>query len=210
MKRLLVLLFVGALAVVVAVSGLGDELADPSAVETFLRARGWIGPVVFVAVMWMLQPLGVPGVVFMVPAAIVWPAPAAMGLSWVGNMGASFIAFAFARWIARDWAQERLPARIRRWDDRLAGGGVSEVVVLRVFTGQLTPADWLLGVSSVRIRPFLVGTGIGIVPVIVLVVLAGASAGSWLFAEPARWGGALALAIAVVVGARALAPRRER
>ena len=203
MKRFVVLAVVVALGVAVVASGLGDDLGDTDAVEDFLRNRGWIGPIVFVAVMWALQPLGVPGVVFMVPAALVWPAPAAIGLSWVGNMGASFLAFAFARWVARDWAQARLPERIRRWDDRLAGDGVAEVTTLRVFTGQLTPADWLLGVSSVKIRPFLIGTGIGIVPVIAIVVLAGASLGSWLFAETWRWGSALAVLVVTALVGRA-------
>ena len=195
-----------ALAAAVVASGLGDALADVEAVEEFLRDRGWLGPVVFVAVMWALQPLGVPGVVFMVPASLVWSAPGAIALSWIGNMGASFLAFAFARWVARDWAQARLPERFRRWDARLAGGGVVQVAMLRVATGQLTPADWLLGISSVRVRSFLVGTGVGIVPVIVIVVVAGASLGEWFFAEPWRWAGGLAL----VVGGAALGQARAR
>ena len=133
----------------------------------------------------------------MVPASLVWSAPAAIALSWVGNIGASFIAFAFARWVARDWAQQRLTDRLRAWDGRVEHGGVREVALLRLFTGQITPADWLLGVSSVRLTPFFVGTAIGIIPSVVLVVLVGASVGDWLFAEPSRWGGVLVV-IAVV------------
>lgn len=196
-KRALALVVVVGLAGAVATSG-----PDAAEVETFLRDRGVLGPVVFVLVMWCLQPLGVPGLVFMVPAALVWPAPMAVGLSWVGNMGASFFAFAFARWIARDWAQQRLPDRLRRWDGRLARGGVAEVATLRLVTGQLTPADWLLGISSVRLGPFLTGTAIGIVPLIVIVVFAGASAGTWLFDDPVRWGSALAAIAAMLVAAQ--------
>ena len=122
--------------------------------------------------MWLLQPAGVPGAVFMVPAAVVWPIPTAIALSWIGNMGASSIAFVMARWFAHDWAQARLPERLRRWDTRLAGGSTLQVTwqvtLLRFVTGQLTPADWLLGVSTVSARAFLVGTGIGIIPGIVL------------------------------------------
>jgi uncharacterized membrane protein YdjX (TVP38/TMEM64 family) len=201
-RRLGALLFVVGVAAAIAVTGLGDRLGDVESVETFLRDRGWVGPVVFVLVMWGLQPLGVPGVVFMVPAAVVWPAPVAMALSWIGNMGASFIAFAFARWVAREWAQARLPGRVRRWDARLAAGRVSDIVLLRVVTGQLTPADWLLGISSVRVRPFLIGTGVGIIPVIVIVVVAGASVGGWLFAEPVRWGSAVAVVVAGALAGR--------
>lgn len=203
MKRLLLLLAVVVVVVLVAAGGPGDRMSDPDEVASFLRDRGWIGPLVFVLVMWALQPVGLPGVAFMVPASLVWSAPTAIALSWIGNMGASFIAFAFARWVARDWTQARLPDRLRAWDERLAVGGVRQVTVLRLFTGQITPADWLLGVSSVRIRPFLIGTAIGIIPLIVIVVLAGASIGTWLFGEPWRWGSVLVGAVAVVGFSRA-------
>ena len=191
---------VSALVVVIAVVALVvmlNQAISASDVEAFLVDRGWLGPLVFVVTMWILQPLLLPGPVFMVPASLVWSAPAAIALSWIGNMGASFIAFAFARWVAHDWAQQRLTDRLRAWDGRVAQGGVREVAVLRLFTGQITPADWLLGVSSVRLTPFFLGTAIGIIPSVVLVVLVGASVGDWLFAEPSRWGGALA-AIAIV------------
>ena len=102
MRRLLVLLAaVTVVAVVVRLNG----AVSASDVESFLVDRGWLGPIAFVVAMWVFQPLLLPGPVFMVPAALVWSAPTAMALSWVGNIGASFLAFAFARWVARDWAQ---------------------------------------------------------------------------------------------------------
>ncbi len=196
-----------ALAIAAAVIML-NEAITASDVEDMLIARGWLGPLVFVAAMWVLQPLLLPGPVFMIPASLVWSAPVAMALSWVGNMGASFVAFGFARWMARDWAQGRLTERLRVWDDRLEGGGVREVALFRLFTGQITPADWLLGVSSVRLTPFVVGTAIGIIPSIVIVVLAGASVGDWLFAEPYRWGGVLVALGAVSALSRGRGRRR--
>ena len=47
------------------------------------------------------------------------------------------------------------------------------IVGLRVVFGQLPPADWLLGVSKVSQRNFVIGTGIGIVPGVFLFVLLG-------------------------------------
>jgi len=205
MRRLLVLLAaVTVVAVVVRLNG----AVSASDVESFLVDRGWLGPIAFVVAMWVFQPLLLPGPVFMVPAALVWSAPTAMALSWVGNIGASFLAFAFARWVARDWAQARLTPRLRMWDGRLQRGGVREVALLRLFTGQITPADWLLGVSSVQIRPFLIGTAIGIVPSIVIVVLVGASVGDWLLAEPRRWVTVLAVVAVPVLVSRVRGRRR--
>ena len=167
----LVLVAVGA-ATFVALGG-WDAISDGDRVEAFFTERGAVGPIVFVLAMWALQPAGVPGLVFMVPAAVVWPLPTAMALSWVGNMGASTIAFAMARHLAREWVQNHMPTRLRGWDERLAEGGLFQVFLLRVVTGQLTPADWLLGVSTVRSTTFLVGTALGIIPGIVLATTVG-------------------------------------
>ena len=162
-----------------------DLLSDPDRVIDLLRDSGWVGPVVFVLSMWIIQPFGLPGVFFMLPAAVVWPAPVAVALSWVGNMAASTTAFLFARWVGRDWVSQRIPPRIAHWDDRLAQGGVWPVILLRVVTGQLPPADWFLGVSKVSFRTFFVGTAIGIIPGIIVAVVVGGSALTWALERPA-------------------------
>jgi uncharacterized membrane protein YdjX (TVP38/TMEM64 family) len=159
-------------ALAVALGGYGWVMGDGN-VERLLTDTGIVGPLIFVLVMWLTQPFGIPGFVYMVPAGIVWPSPLAVALSWIGNMGASYLAFVFARWFGRDWVQLRIPKRMHPYNDRLETGGVWPVVLLRLVFGQLPPADWLLGVSKVSTRNFLIGTGIGIIPGVVLFVVAG-------------------------------------
>lgn len=171
--RLLIVLGVLAAGALFVAFGGWDFIRDGDRVEEFLTERGALGPMVFILAMWALQPAGIPGAVFMVPAAVVWPLPTAMGLSFVGNMGASTLAFLMARYLVHDWAQARMPERLRIWDERIENGGVLQVTLLRVVTGQFTPADWLLGVSKVQLRPFFIGTALGIIPGIVLVTTLG-------------------------------------
>lgn len=173
MRRLTVLTAVAATIVLFFVGGGAEWVTGDGNVERLLTETGVIGPIVFVLIMWMTQPLGIPGFVYMVPAGIVWPAPLAIALAWVGNMGASYVAFAFARWVAREWVTVRIPRRMHRHDDKLAAGGVRPIILIRLVFGQLPPADWLLGVTSVTTRNFLVGTGLGIIPGVVLFVVAG-------------------------------------
>ncbi len=174
MNRRIVLLVVLAAAVAVFfVAGGYAWVTGDGNVERVLTETGVVGPLLFVLIMWCTQPLGVPGFVYMAPAGIVWPDPLAIALCWVGNMGASYIAFSFARWSARDWVTVRIPTRMHRYDDRLETGGIWPVVLLRLVFGQLPPADWLLGVTKVSTRNFLIGTGIGIIPGVVLFVVAG-------------------------------------
>lgn len=163
----------------------GDEWFLEGGLERLVRDAGPAGPVVFVVSMWLIQPFGLPGTLWIVPAGVVWAWPVAVALSWVGNMGASSIAFAFARIVGRDWVSPRLPPSIQVFDQqRLATGGTGLVVLLRVLTGQLAPADWLLGVSQVRVRTFLVGTGIGILPGILMAVLGGPPVLAWISGLP--------------------------
>jgi uncharacterized membrane protein YdjX (TVP38/TMEM64 family) len=189
---------VGAAGLFLLVGG-WDLLSDPDRVIDLLRDSGWVGPVVFVLSMWVIQPFGLPGVFFMLPAAVVWPWPVAVVLSWVGNMGASIIAFMFARWFARDWVNQRIPPRIAHYDERFAVGGVWPVILLRVATGQLPPADWFLGVSRVTFGAFFVGTAIGIIPAILVAVVVGGSLLSWALDRPALL--AAGLLVAVIAGA---------
>lgn len=174
-------------------------------VERLLTDTGVVGPLVFIGIMWVTQPFGVPGVVYLAPAGVIWPAPLAVALCWVGNMGASLAAFAFARWMARDWAQQRIPKRMEGFHDRLHPDALRPVIALRVVFGQLPPADWLLGVTRVSTRTFVIGTAIGIVPGIVFFVLVGGSILQALADLPttARWVaiaaiGAAAVAVQVV------------
>lgn len=201
---------VGVVAAFVLLGGYGWVRSDGN-VEELLTETGVVGPLVFVGVMWATQPLGVPGFVYMAPAGVIWPIPLAIGLSWIGNMGASWLAFAFARWLARDWVADRIPARMGRFYDRLSRDAFGPVVVVRLLFGQLPPADWLLGVTRVSTRTFLVGTAIGIVPGIVVFVVAGGSlleaAGD--LSATARWIALGVLAVAIVV-VRLVRRRRDR
>ncbi len=116
-------------------------------------------------------------------------------------MGASYIAFSFARWSARDWVTVRIPSRMHRYDDRLETGGIWPVVLLRLVFGQLPPADWLLGVTKVSTRNFLIGTGIGIIPGVVLFVIAGGGLIEF-FTDLSTSTRRILLAVIVTVGGR--------
>jgi uncharacterized membrane protein YdjX (TVP38/TMEM64 family) len=191
--------------------GGGSEWFLEGDFEQLVRRAGAAGPVVLVVSMWLVQPAGLPGFLWAVPAGVVWPWPIAVGLCWLGNMGASLIAFAWARAVGRNWVAPRLPPMVQAFDQRLAAGdtaSTSMVIMLRLLTGQLSPADWLLGVSRVRVRAFAIGTGIGIVPGLVVAVLGGPAFLTWVSRLPVAAQAALALAAVVVV--LLLAVRRKR
>jgi len=129
--------------------GLLQRFADPAGVARTLRSlRGW-GYLAFVASYALLQPFGVPGTVFVVAAPLIWPWPVAFVLSMTGTMAASVVGFSFARFVARDWVESKIPARFRKYDEALATHAFRTVFLLRFVFWMPQLLHTFLGVSKV-------------------------------------------------------------
>jgi len=149
------------------------EAVDYQQVREWLRSSGPWGPALYLVSFALLEPLGVPGILFVVPASFVWPSWLAFLLSWLGAVAAGVVGFATARWLARDWVSERMPERLRAWDARLEERGLWPVIVVRLLFFLAPPAHWALGLSRVRPSVFVLGSAIGFVPGIALLSFAG-------------------------------------
>ena len=184
--------------------GLFELLGDTDRIRTLLTESGIWGPLVYVAVFSLFEPAGVPGILFIVPASLIWPLWLAVLLSWAGSIGAGVVGFGFARSLGRDWVQARLPDRLRGYDQRLAERGLTTVIVVRLLFFLAPPAHWVLGLSRVRFATFVAGTAIGFAPGIALITVVGKGAVVWL---EGRSSGVWLAAGALLVGALVLARR---
>ena len=172
-----------------------DSIAD---VRAELQEAGPWGFALYILLLSVAEPLGVPGAVFVVAAGVVWPAPWALLLSWLGGMNVELIGFFFARWAGQGWVASRLPLRFRRFDARLEANGFWTVILLRLLFFMAAPVTWLLGVSSVRTREFVIATGIGLIPWIVALTLAGQQFMDWISSP---WGAAAGILAVIAAGA---------
>ncbi len=172
---LLVIVYAALIAAVVASD------VDIEEARNWLRSSGPWGPLLFIAAFTALQPLGVASHAFVISAALIWDPWLALPISWVGAVGAGCAAFGFARFVGRDWVQERLPARLVGYDERLANHGFRTVLVLRLLLFTFGPMQWLFGVSRVRFWPFLFASMLGLLPGIVLETWLGGNLVEWLF-----------------------------
>ena len=146
----------------------------------WLRAQGVFGGVLFVLAYSFLQPLGINGLLFLLSAPAVWNGPEAFALNWIGTIGCGLTSFVFARFVAREWVQRRIPAKIRRFDERLAHDGFRTVFLLRLIFYTNPALQYALGVSHVRTRPFLLGSALGVLPFTLFITFAGARVAQWL------------------------------
>jgi uncharacterized membrane protein YdjX (TVP38/TMEM64 family) len=153
--------------------GVLQQFSDPSRIKQTLVDLGPWGYVAFVVAYAVLQPFGVPGTVFIVAAPLIWPWPVAFALSMTGTMAASVVGFSFARFVARDWVEGRIPARFRRYDDALARRGFATVFVLRLVFWMPPLLHAFFGVSKVRFWTHFWGSLAGYVLPILLVSLFG-------------------------------------
>lgn len=177
---------------------------DPEAMRTWLQQAGALGGVLFISAYCVLQPLGVRSLFFLLTAPLIWDPATAFALSWAGTVAASIVAFWFARFVAREWVQRRLPPGIRRLDERLALRGLRTVLLLRLLFFTAPTLQFALGVSRVRLGAFVTGTFFGVIPFTALMTLLGAQINAWLAAHPiSTWPwdrfGPLILAIIVAI-----------
>lgn len=186
---------------------MGDE---GHRLQEVLHDAGVWGPTLFLALMTALVAAGVPGILFLLAASALWAAPVAVVLVLTGGLMASYIRFAVARTVGREWVEGRLPNRLRQLEIRLSAGGLRTVIVLRLLSNMAAPSDWLLGLSRIDTTEFILGTLIGRLPVTIALVAAGGSVVGWLTDVPARpWMAALAVVLVVVAFRhRSATPRR--
>lgn len=209
---------VAAAAVAVGVAawrtGILDLAREPARLQAALRDLGPLGMVAYLGVFALTQPLGMPGIALVLAAGLVWSPPVAVALALTGFLLSSSVSFGFARSMGRDWVAAKLPARFRVWDERIERRGLLAVVALRIlfFGSQLI--HLLLGVSRIRWSTYLLGSAIGYLPGVLLLVLVGPAAIEWLANRPwSPWRlGLCLLGVFVVVSLvrRALARRAAR
>ncbi|SDC38163.1 Uncharacterized membrane protein YdjX, TVP38/TMEM64 family, SNARE-associated domain [Geodermatophilus telluris] len=171
----LVALLAAAVGVVLVV-----DLPDADTVRAWLAGTG---------------PVGLLVVTLGVAAALVAPVPrtavslllgAVLGfwtglvVAVVGGTLGGLAAFGLSRALGRDAVTRLAGRRLAAVDRALAGRSLGAVVLARLSPLSYTLVSYAAGVTGVRLRPYAVGTALGIVPGSALHVAAGASAGRLL------------------------------
>ena len=155
---------VAAVVVLLAIaqrSGVLQLFVDPSGIAHLLRDLGAWGYVVFLVAYTLLQPFGMPGTLFCMAAPLIWPWPVALALSMAGTMAASVVGFSFARFVARDWLERRLPASFHKYDDALAARAFTTVAILRFIFWMPQMLHTFLGLSKVSFWTHFWGSLVG-------------------------------------------------
>ena len=165
MKRVAigVVLLLAVAAIAVVTSGRADEFANAEHMAALLDRSGPLGPILFIALIVALFPIFLIGPPVWASLAL-WPAPLAILYSSVGCFAASVIFYALARSFGQEWAQPRIPGKIRKYEERLVEHPFRTIVVMRLLIWANPAVDLLIGVSRVHPRDYLLATAVGLLP----------------------------------------------
>jgi uncharacterized membrane protein YdjX (TVP38/TMEM64 family) len=110
--------------------------------------------------------LGLGGVLFGPVYGFLW--------AWLGQVLGMSTLFVVARVGLRDVARRLVhehSGAIRRLELRLERQGIQVVAAIRLFYFMGTPISIMLSTTKLRLRDFVIGTAIGVIPAIALAVL---------------------------------------
>jgi uncharacterized membrane protein YdjX (TVP38/TMEM64 family) len=192
----LILAAVAALLAIAWGSGALEAATGPATIQVRIAQAGLWGPFLFIALavgmfaLFMLSPA-------VWAAAAVWPLPLAFSYSFVAALLASVITYVAARKLGEDWAQDRVPASIQRWEERVRAHPFSTIIVLRILLWANPLVDLFAAVSRVPTRTYLLATVVGLVPTTAFQLLLGVG-GTTIAGHLSWWGWALAAAVLVV------------
>ena len=154
---------------------------ETSRVREFILESGIWGPLLFLFGLCILQPLiSISSSVFLIAASMIWSPIEAFLISWLGVVGSGITTFFFARYAARSWVLKKMPPRIRKYDEKLERDGFRTVFLLRFLFFTTPPVQFMIGVSGVRIIPFLGATILGTFPGTLFITQMGVYVPIWI------------------------------
>jgi len=139
-------------------------LGNIQSAKSWLLSLGWVGPAVWMGIVFPLVPVGIPRLLFCPIGALAfgfWH-----GLLWtqVATLAGYYVLFLFVRWGGRDFVLRHWP-RVRRLKEHFHGHSAALLVfAVRQFPISGLIINFLLALSPIRHHHFLLGTAFGILP----------------------------------------------
>lgn len=175
---LLVAFFVGSLAVA-KLTGLSDSVSVES-VRSFMESMGIWGFVAFVVVFALGELLHVPGIVFVGAAAIAYGDALGTAAGYVGAVVSVTVSFIVVRAIGGQPLGNVKRPWMRKVLGRLDRQPVRTVALLRLVFFMAPAVNYALAMTSLRLRDYVIGSALGLILPIPLVVLFFDRLAAWL------------------------------
>lgn len=127
-----------------------------------LEAAGFWTPLLFVFIYAAGVCLFLPGTLLTALAADIFGPYWGFLYVWIAAMIGASLALLIGRYLGRDFAASLIGNRLKRFDDAIERNGFATVPYLRLVYFPLTPMNFGMGLTKVRFRDYVAGTGFGI------------------------------------------------
>lgn len=135
-------------------------------------ANSPFGPLLFILTMAVFILVQLPGLIVVVVGAMVYDLSTAFVFSLLGATFGTLIVLLISRVFLRDYFGPKLQnSFLAPYLERIENNGIIALTFLRMVFAICPPLSWLLGATKIRIRDFVIGTILGLTPVILAVTL---------------------------------------
>ncbi|MDZ7640494.1 MAG: sulfotransferase [Desulfurivibrio sp.] len=170
------------MALLVLIFGI-DSLTHPETLSGHVTRNGASGVALFLLIFIVIGNI-IPPVVFVVVAGLFWPFHLALLISFIGGIGTAVLSFVVSRHAARDFFNRHIPRKIKEYSIGIRRHGFETTIMLRLLFFLFPPVNWLLGISQIKTRDYILGTALGCLPGMVLYTYIGNGWLTWLLEEP--------------------------
>jgi uncharacterized membrane protein YdjX (TVP38/TMEM64 family) len=160
-KAVLLLIFIVAAVVTVRFTGV-MEILTVEKLGAWLAAAGFWAPLAFILVYALGVCLFIPGTLLTALGAAIYGPYWGFVYVWVAAMLGATGAFLIGRYLGREFAASLIGDRLRKYDDAIERNGFATVLYLRLVYFPFTPMNFGMGLTKVRFKDYLWGTGLGI------------------------------------------------
>lgn len=128
-----------------------------------LESAGYWAPLLFILVYIVGVCLFVPGTLLTTLGAAIFGAYWGFLYVWVGAMIGASAAFWIGRTLGREFAASLIGDKLKKYDEAIERNGFATVLYLRLIYFPFTPMNFGMGLTRVRFRDYVFGTGLGII-----------------------------------------------
>ena len=133
------------------------------ALGRFLEGAGLWAPVAYMAIYAVGVCLFLPGTLLTGLGAAIFGAYWGFLYVWIGAMIGAGTAFYIGRTLGREFAASLIGDKLKKYDDAIERNGFATVLYLRLVYFPFTPMNFGMGLTKVRFRDYVTGTGLGII-----------------------------------------------
>ncbi|MBH0110088.1 TVP38/TMEM64 family protein [Salinibacterium sp. NG22] len=151
------------------------EIPSVDEIQGWAEGTGLLGAVIFIVAYAVLTLTPAPKAVISIAAGLAWGLWIGTLLVLVGAVIGAALSFWIGRLLGRDAVEQYTGGKVRAVDEMLQKRGLLSMIALRLIPLiPFTVINYAAGLTAVRVRDYMIGTAVGIIPGTMAFVAVGA------------------------------------